>query len=625
MATNWNAILSNTNNLTDVLAILKKVLASLEVKADVTTINEALTHIQQLNIDISSAVESVDTALEKLQLEADEVIAQGFYKGFATEALLLAAKPVVSEMRARADDTRKIWRWTRTSAEGVTPITGTWTDTGLSELDQAKADATTKANAAEENAVTTSLINAKNESLNATSMIHETNTPNLHEFSDSDGGIFAAINSVGEFEAQDFKTESGNLSTVTKVISQQEIPGYTHVFADNEGNILFGIKEDGSVAGTSTSFGLSELRAGVLSSNDMNDVGLALDAKAIAETPLNYGLEVSPYGSDDTLHQRMPSAIKISDTRLFVAFAQFSTYGADGSNGRLVGRFVDFDLVNKTSEVSETQVIDGNRLGNNSRHPTFIQLKDKIVLIFNASASLIQMESFDNCQTWVNRKIINIAGFSPFALGLDTSVRIEGGRYAGRVCLAVYIQDIIGIMYSDDDCQTWSAGGLLNGNIAFPLTPKINEVSIALDASQNLIFAMRHEDYTVANRYVLFAKSTDGGQTIKPVGMNPRIRTSACQIGFKQVAPTVFDNVPKIIMSHPSLPSFDRKIFRVRISYDNCQTFVSEYAPFADNLNVAYSSICVLNNSTFALLYEEGQTNQIQSVKIKFLNLAEVM
>lgn len=103
-------------------------------------------------------------AVAALNAKADQVVAQGFYKGYTTEALLLADKPVVAEMRARADDTRKIYRWNRTSAEGVTPITGTWVDTGLSELDLAKADATTKANAAEANSktFTVDLLNKQN-------------------------------------------------------------------------------------------------------------------------------------------------------------------------------------------------------------------------------------------------------------------------------------------------------------------------------------------------------------------------------------------------------------------------------------------------------------------------------
>ena len=144
MATNWNEVLSNTNNLNDVLSILKKVLAGLEVKADSTTINEALQDIEGLKVDIGAEVENVNTALDQFQTQADEVIAQGFYKGFATETALKASLPTVSEMRARADDTRKIWRWNRTSIEGVVPVTGTWTDTGLSDLDQSKNYTDTK-------------------------------------------------------------------------------------------------------------------------------------------------------------------------------------------------------------------------------------------------------------------------------------------------------------------------------------------------------------------------------------------------------------------------------------------------------------------------------------------------
>lgn len=454
--------------------------------------------------------------------------------------------------------------------------------------------------------------------------IYQTSGTDLQQFVGAEGTIVATLNQNGEFVANDFIVDSGKLSDVTTAILRQDIVGYTHAFVDSDGNIVFGIKQDGAVVGSSTAAGLSELRAGILSSDDMNTVGLNLDAKYLAETPLNYTVEVSPYGADGTLHQRMPSAIKISDTRIFVAYAQFSTEGTDTVDGRLVGRFVDFDLTNQTSTVSATQVVDGTQFGSLSRHPVFIKLKNKIVLIFNAGTDLIQMESVDNCQTWTNRRSIKITGF-PAYLGLDTAVKIEQGEYAGRVCLATYVQDVIGVMYSDDDCQTWNAGGLLDGNIAFPATPDINEVSIALDASQNLIFAMRHEDYTVANRYVLFAKSMDGGQTIKPVGMNPKIQTAACQIGFKQVAPTIFKNVPKIIMAHPSFAGFTRRAFRVRVSYDNCQSFVSEYAPFSDTLDVAYSSICVLDKSRLALVYEEGQTNQNQSIKIKFLNLAEII
>lgn len=97
------------------------------------------TLVQRDFVELSQSlqIEQQET-LNQFQAQADEVIAQGFYTGYATETALKASLPAVSEMRARADDTRKIWRWNRTSAVGVTPITGTWIDTGLSDLDQSK-------------------------------------------------------------------------------------------------------------------------------------------------------------------------------------------------------------------------------------------------------------------------------------------------------------------------------------------------------------------------------------------------------------------------------------------------------------------------------------------------------
>ncbi|TCB50950.1 hypothetical protein E0H80_06160 [Acinetobacter sp. ANC 4779] len=86
---------------------------------------------------VKEGEEKTDAAVAALNAKADEVVAKGFYTGFSTETALKASLPNVSEMRARADDTRKIWRWSRTSAEGVMLVTGTWTDTGPSDVDVA--------------------------------------------------------------------------------------------------------------------------------------------------------------------------------------------------------------------------------------------------------------------------------------------------------------------------------------------------------------------------------------------------------------------------------------------------------------------------------------------------------
>lgn len=92
---------------------------------------------KSLPLAVEEGEQKIEAVKIKLQTDANNLVAQGFYAGYKTEALLLSDTPNVAEMRARADDTRKIWRWTRTSAEDMTPVTGDWTDTGLSDKDLA--------------------------------------------------------------------------------------------------------------------------------------------------------------------------------------------------------------------------------------------------------------------------------------------------------------------------------------------------------------------------------------------------------------------------------------------------------------------------------------------------------
>ena len=98
MATNWNEILSNTNNLNDVLSILKKVLAGLETKADFTTINEALQDIEGLKVDIGAEVENVNTTLDQFQVKADESIQDLLKHGSRAYPTLAAANADIANI-----------------------------------------------------------------------------------------------------------------------------------------------------------------------------------------------------------------------------------------------------------------------------------------------------------------------------------------------------------------------------------------------------------------------------------------------------------------------------------------------------------------------------------------------
>lgn len=132
MATNWNAILSNTNNLQDVLSILKKVLAQLDIKVDETTVDEALAKIQSLDTDVNEklgvlAQELTDFEIEKNQAFQD-LLNSGGFRPFPTEVDLKAYTPTISPVAAYAFDTKKVWLWNGSA----------WVDEGTSALDQAK-------------------------------------------------------------------------------------------------------------------------------------------------------------------------------------------------------------------------------------------------------------------------------------------------------------------------------------------------------------------------------------------------------------------------------------------------------------------------------------------------------
>lgn len=138
---NWNVVLSSTRNLNDVLIVLQKVLALLQNKADVTTIDEALDSLATLDQQAADSIREMTNRLNQFGNDADtatnEAIMRATVRGFATEQILKQWTPDFDGARAKADDTKKIWRWELTSAAGITPITGNWVDTGLSEKDQA--------------------------------------------------------------------------------------------------------------------------------------------------------------------------------------------------------------------------------------------------------------------------------------------------------------------------------------------------------------------------------------------------------------------------------------------------------------------------------------------------------
>ncbi|ENZ1199061.1 TPA: sialidase family protein [Acinetobacter baumannii] len=630
MATNWNAVLANVNNAADILSILRKVLGQLDGKVDLTKIDEIISDLDSMKIGVDTALSDVLSALVDFDNASQEalqqVIQSGLIEGFATEAELLATRPTVLKKYAKAEDTKVIWFWNK--PEGAQDG-NYWIKTGLSELDQSKKYTDEKTSEVEN----TTKDFATNAALIAAGNLSKTGSKNLIDFHDKNGDIPAALNEFGEFEAQDFKNENGSFNTVVQSITRQSLRDFTHIDYDADGNIIFGIKKDGSftTANPSLKYGLSDLRAGSVPEFEIQALGIALDQNATEnDTPYSFEIEVSPYQADGTQAQRMATAIKIGPNKLYVAFTQFSVYNNDQQDGRLVARTVDYDLANKTATVSATIPIIGNPTGNNYRHPNFIRLRDRILLILNGNTpDLLVYESLDNCATWQFKTQIDTTSVPemPWALALDSVVRIEEGPYAGRIVAGLFYYSAnskIGTVFSDDNGVTWQRGTTINSADYFPTYPTLNEMSVVCDAHNDLIFAIRNETLATEARYIIFAKSTDGGKTLQFFNQNIKTPTVGVQIGLKQIAPNSFSGgVPKIIATHPV--GNNRTQFILRVSYDGCTSWAYDYKPWPMTEMVGYSSLIPLSAKDFALVVEKGPMLKEQSVAIKFLNLKEIM
>ena len=71
---NWNTVLSSTRNLNDVLIVLQKVLALLQNKADVTTIDEALNNLNSLDGQVSGGLQELITKLGEFDITSSAAI-----------------------------------------------------------------------------------------------------------------------------------------------------------------------------------------------------------------------------------------------------------------------------------------------------------------------------------------------------------------------------------------------------------------------------------------------------------------------------------------------------------------------------------------------------------------------
>ncbi|MEZ6921421.1 sialidase family protein [Acinetobacter baumannii] len=602
-----------------------------EAKIDCKDLGDTLNTKQVINPRWGEAFYSLPLAIQK-------IMETGGFEPFLTEEQLLNSTPTISPKAAKALDTKKIWYWGKEEGE----TTDSWHDTGLSELDQA---------------------NSYSEALNRSILL-----------TTQDGDIFAIGASGAEkvFKIDGFAKAhvvSLNIGGKDFEVILQETKNDVLKFDENIDLYVFpdktkqkavlSIKANGRLIGAKPfDLGIDALFAKASSNSEMTQIGLYHDTiKSQNKEPYNFTTQVyikndPSDGFTNEKTARMPSVIKVSESRIFISWVVFDKLApSDQSHGVMLGRFVDFDLKNKTATVDTNTVVMAGVRGSETeayRHAVFTRILNKetgkfrYLCLYNSGSFATNnikvhiIYSDDDCKTWSQqREVMDQNTHAATALVPDSLHRIQKGEFAGRLVCGGFGVNAdktgynVGIIFSDDNGQTWRNGSTID-NTAFNTADVtygfLNETSVCLDNSGDLLLAIRNESASsLAQRTVLFARSKDGGNTLYVDKDEPRIETSICQVGLLQAAKNLQEGIPKILLSFPSEPfasvdGYTRRALRIGFSYDNGKSYPLMYTPRKSDAVSGYSHMIALTDQDFVLVEEPTET-----ILVTFFNMSHVL
>ncbi|HAV5390978.1 TPA: exo-alpha-sialidase [Acinetobacter baumannii] len=424
-------------------------------------------------------------------------------------------------------------------------------------------------------------------------------------------------------------------------------------------NNVFTISEDGRLLGIKPyDMGIESLFAKAASNSEMTKIGYYHDyLKAKSKEPYNFSTQIyikndPADGFTNEKTARMPSIIKISDNKIFVCWVVFDKIAnSDQSHGVMLGRFVNFDLKNKTATVDTNTVVVAGERGVTTealRHAVFTRILNKetgkfrYLCLYNSGSFATNnikvhiIYSDDDCKTWSQqREVMDQNTHAATALVPDSLHRIQKGEFAGRLVCGGFGVNAdktgynVGIIFSDDNGQTWRNGSTID-NTAFNTADVtygfLNETSVCLDNSGDLLLAIRNESASsLAQRTVLFARSKDGGNTLYVDKDEPRIETSICQVGLLQAAKNLQEGIPKILLSFPSEPfassdAYTRRSLRIGFSWNNGKSYPLMYSPRKSDAVSGYTHMIALTDQDFVLVEEPSET-----IIATFFNMSHVI
>lgn len=521
---------------------------------------------------------------------------------FLTQTELLAAKPTVSKKAAKALDTKKVFMWTRTSSEGVTPVTGTWTDTGLSEFDQAK-----------------NYIDLK-------TVLDGTN--NLIQFLSSNGSTLLLMTKRRKLYIAGIK---GALQDVIAgILSKTD-----RIITDTLKNSLFSVKDNANntrlILSAKNNVFCNDVVTKKTSISDLHKRLLEQEKaiKAMSLKNVDQVLAITKNEPaqlaettiflEDSVEGRLqlfsPVVVRIAKDK-YLIFCESRT-GGDFGDISIVYKIVtvnnDYSLT-----VSDYEVLaDNENIGNvgfDCYNTCAIKTQSGRIIVYYTkrfkdnetftSLDFCCKTSDDDGATWSAERVLNDQ-FQDYATrrfvlaGPGKAIQLKHGKYKGRIVVPCYGamdgsypvssagQMRSFLLLSDDNGQTYKLG-------ASSTIYSSNECSVAETVEGDIVFLTRN-----GTNYKTVELSSDGGLTSKNTKILKDPLVAVCQVGFAQAENSYDLQIPKLLMTAPA--DTLRRDLTLYLSYDNGQTFERKKQLMSGT--ASYSDVDVIDDTHIFAVY----------------------
>ncbi|BFM85378.1 hypothetical protein JUNP543_3781 [Acinetobacter baumannii] len=622
MATNWNTILSNINNTSDILSILRKVLSLLDGKVDLTKIDEIISDLDSMKIGVDTALSDVLSALVEFDTASQEalqqVIQSGLIEGFTTEAELLATRPTVSKKYAKAEDTKVIWFWNK--PEGA-PDGNYWTSTGLSELNQAKKYVDEKAifdNGSD--IVCQKDVNGKTVFvIKKNGKFHIVGLPN--DIASTINFLYTLINTSASNNLIEVFDQKGRAS-----LTQNQ---YGDLILPNIGNLTLALKALKNEVSTQNSLNLTAAHL----SGKYADSVLSENMQKFEHT--DYLMKASDVNALNIFPHvvtmlRIPAITRIGKTKYLLFFEARENSSDFGMNSQGVAT-VNVDEATGIASVSNIQCLHAAFNDSENKLRTFMNAcavkldNGRIICLYvrrysTTEHQLYKRYSDDDGVTWSQYEdITSVKGSTGWNLLCPCSQGLvkRYGQHKGRIVFPLwtsgkgYLTTAFrsGYVYSDDSGATWHLG-------EFADYASASEVQCAEDLNGDMLFSIRLENATTPK---VIARHSDLTKKFTMLQTNRPLTSATVMSGLIQGENKYDKSANKFQLT--ACQTMGRTDLLIHTSYDGGENWITHLLPSTAGKSVAYSCIENISASKKFLMWETDDTVNFKYSVVALSNL----